>query len=164
VGCDLAGRVGTIAAVAGTLAVDYAPNCHPARPISVLQFDGTSDPIMPYAGGHVADFGGRGEGGNILSVDATAAFWLRMDDCGAGLHDQLLPASARFDPTRVTLESSGPCRDGNAVHVYSIGDGGHTWPGGMQYLPRFVIGRTTRQIDASSIIVRFVLDHPRASR
>jgi polyhydroxybutyrate depolymerase len=163
VGCDLAGRVGTIAAVAGTLAADYAPDCHPARPLSVLQFDGTRDPIMPYAGGHVADFGGHGEGGNVLSVDATAAFWSRIDGCGDGLRDQPLPASARFDPTRVTLESSGVCRDGSAVRVYSIAGGGHTWPGGMQYLPRFIIGRTTRQIDASAIIVRFVLDHPRAS-
>jgi polyhydroxybutyrate depolymerase len=163
VGCDLAGRVGTIAAIAGTLAADYAPDCHPARPVSVLQFDGTADPIMPYTGGHVADFGGRGEGGNVLSVGATAAFWLHSDGCDAGWRDQPLSASARFDPTRVTLRRSEPCRDGSAVRVYSIEGGGHTWPGGMQYLPRFIIGRTTRQVDASAIIVRFVLDHPRAS-
>ncbi len=163
VGCDLAGRVGTIAAVAGMLAADYVRDCHPARPVSVLQFDGTSDPIMPYAGGHVADFGGRGEGGDVLSVNATATFWSRIDSCGTSLHDRPLPATARFDPTRVTLESSQPCHDGSAVRVYSIEGGGHAWPGGEQYLPRFIVGRTTRQIDASAIIVRFVLDHPRTS-
>jgi polyhydroxybutyrate depolymerase len=162
-GCDLADRIAVVAAVSGTLAADYASRCHPARPVSILQFDGTADPIMPYAGGHVADFGGRGEGGDVLSVDATAAFWSRMDGCGAGSHDQSLPVSVRFDPTRVTLASSGPCRDGTAVRVYSITGGGHTWPGGMQYLPRFIIGRGTRQIDASDIIVHFVRKHPRAS-
>ncbi|MDE2271726.1 MAG: hypothetical protein KGJ94_07040 [Xanthomonadaceae bacterium] len=162
VGCDLAGRVGTIAAVDGTLATDYAHDCHPARAVSVLQFDGTSDPIMPYAGGHVADFGGRGEGGNVLSVDATAAFWSRVDGCG-GMRRRSLPATAPFDPTRVHLTRSGPCRGGSAVRVYSIDGGGHTWPGGMPYLPRFIVGRTTRQIDASAIIVSFVLNHPRTS-
>jgi polyhydroxybutyrate depolymerase len=161
VGCDLADRVGTIAAIAGTLATDYAPSCHPARPVAVLQFDGTTDPIMPYAGGHVADFGGHGEGGNVLSVNDTVAFWSRMDGCAAGLSTRPLPVRTRFDSTRITFSDSGICRDGSSVRLYSIEGGGHTWPGGMQYLPRFIIGRTTRQIDASDIIVRYVFDHPR---
>lgn len=161
VACDLGDRVGTIAAIAGTLASDYAPQCHPARPVSVLQFDGTSDPIMPFDGGHVKDFGGKGEGGNVLSVAATAAFWSRVDACRADSSPQPLPTLHRFDPTRVTLAESTGCRDGRTVHVFAIDGGGHTWPGGEQYLPMIFIGRTTRQIDASDIIVRYVAAHPR---
>ncbi|MBS0431097.1 MAG: esterase [Proteobacteria bacterium] len=161
IGCDLAGRVGAIAAIAGTLASDYASHCRPARPVSVLQFGGTDDPIMPYAGGKVADFGGRGEGGNVLSVDDTVAFWSRADGCAGLSAAQPLPSPATSDPTRVTLRTGEHCRAGSALQLYSIHGGGHTWPGGLQYLPALLIGRTTRQIDAGDIIVRFVLDHPR---
>lgn len=160
VGCDLAERIGTIAAIAGTLATDYVAACHPALPLSVLQFDGTSDPIMPFAGGHVKDFGGKGEGGNVHSVAATGAFWSRVDGCRATA-TQPLPALHRFDPTRVALDESTACRDDRTVRIYSIDGGGHTWPGGEQYLPRLFIGRTTRQVDASDIIVRYVAAHPR---
>lgn len=160
VGCDLADQVGTIAAIAGTLAADYVAACQPAQPLSVLQFDGTSDPIMPFAGGHVKDFGGRGEGGNVLSVDATSAFWARADGCAA-TSTHALPPQSRLDPTRVTEIDHGGCRAGVAVTIYAIDGGGHTWPGGMQYLPKLFIGRTTRQIDASAIIVSYVANHPR---
>lgn len=161
IGCDLADRVGTIVAVAGTLARDYMPRCHPSQPVSVLQFDGTADPIMPYAGGKVADFGGRGEGGDVLSVDETIAFWSRSDGCKSVSAARSLPAHALLDPTRVTLRTGEGCRNGNALQEYSIQGGGHTWPGGLQYLPRLIIGRTTHQIDANDIILRFVLEHPR---
>ncbi|BFI95560.1 MAG: PHB depolymerase family esterase [Rhodanobacter sp.] len=159
--CDLSDRIVGIAAVAGTLAQDYAPACHPPRPVSVLQFDGTADPIMPYAGGRVADFGGHGEGGRVLSVDATTAFWARTDGCTTASTQQRLPVKAALDPTRAYFRSWQGCRNGSAVALYSIRDGGHAWPGGPQYLPKFIVGRASRQLDASEVMVRFFLDHPR---
>jgi poly(3-hydroxybutyrate) depolymerase len=35
------------------------------------------------------------------------------------------------------------------------GGGGHTWPGGYQYLPEFLIGKTNRDLDASKAIWDF---------
>jgi polyhydroxybutyrate depolymerase len=159
--CDLADRLAGIAAVAGTLAQDYQAQCRPARPIPVLQFDGTADPVMPYGGGNVADFGGHGEGGVVLGVDATTAFWARMDGCAAAGPAEALPPHALLDPTRVSRREWSGCRGGSAVVLYAIQEGGHTWPGGPQYLPRFIVGRASRQIDASETMVRFFLEHPR---
>lgn len=159
--CDLSDRIAGIAAVAGSLAQDYAPKCRPLQPVSVLQFDGTADPIMPYGGGRVADFGGHGEGGQVLSVEATTAFWARMDGCAATGALQPQPVRAAFDPTRVYFQDWPGCCGGSAVALYQTQGGGHTWPGGPQYLPKFVVGRVSRQIDASEIMVRFFLDHPR---
>jgi polyhydroxybutyrate depolymerase len=62
-GCDLAGKLAGIAPVAGPMPAQVAPGCHPARPVPVLVIHGTSDPIVPYAGGHV---NGRGGGGTVL--------------------------------------------------------------------------------------------------
>ncbi|MBD8880464.1 esterase [Rhodanobacter sp. 7MK24] len=160
--CDMSDRIAGIAAVAGTLARDYQPQCQPQHPVSVVQFDGTADPIVPYAGGEVANFGGHGEGGPVLSVDATTAFWARMDGCPAAGAPALLPPEAPLDPTRVFRSQWRSCRDGRAVVLYSIQEGGHTWPGGPQYLPKFIVGRVSRQIDASETMVRFFLDHSRA--
>jgi poly(3-hydroxybutyrate) depolymerase len=41
------------------------------------------------------------------------------------------------------------------------GGGGHTWPGGYQYLPEFLIGRTSRDFKATSIIWNFFNAHPK---
>jgi polyhydroxybutyrate depolymerase len=159
-GCDLADRFSLIAPVAGTLARDYRPDCHPARPLSVLQFGGTDDPIMPYAGGPVASFGGVGEGGLVMSVDDTVAFWAGVNGCRTSGPEQPIP-STTDDGTQVSRRDWIDCRAGGAVVRYRIDGGGHTWPGGWQYLPKRFIGRTTHQIDASAIIVDWLVTHPR---
>ena len=41
------------------------------------------------------------------------------------------------------------------VALYTIDRGGHSWPGGPQYLPQAVIGRVNRDIDASWVIWDF---------
>jgi len=160
-GCDLADRISLIAPVAGSLARDYQPDCHPARPLAVLQFDGTDDPIVPYAGGPVAGFGGLGEGGVVMSVDDTTAFWARADGCRMAGPEQPLPSVAD-DGTQVSRRLWTDCRTGGAVLRYRIEGGGHTWPGGWQYLPEHFIGRTTRQIDASATVLDWLTRHPRS--
>ena len=36
-----------------------------------------------------------------------------------------------------------------------------TWPMGMQYAPEFMIGRTSRDLDACGVIWAFFQRHPR---
>ena len=158
-GCELSDRVTAIAAVAGSMAADLRGTCRPARRVAVLQINGTDDPIVPYRGGAVKSFGGRGPGGLVLSVTDTMAFWSAVDGCKAmGKEIQLQPRAV-FDRTRVVFRRAQGCSA--TVEQYRIDGGGHTWPGGPQYLPRFVVGVASRQLDASRTIVRFVLDHPR---
>ena len=33
--------------------------------------------------------------------------------------------------------------------------GGHTWPGGWQYLPEWMVGKTSQDVDANAIIWQF---------
>jgi poly(3-hydroxybutyrate) depolymerase len=112
-------------------------------------------------GGMVADFGGRDEGGRVLSVDETVAAWALVDGCSKAGAPQLLPSKSKLDPTHVFRSDWRGCRAGSAISLYRIQDGGHTWPGGPQYLPRFIVGRVTRQIDANEIMLRFFREHPR---
>jgi polyhydroxybutyrate depolymerase len=159
-GCDLSRRIAAIAPVAGTLPSDIAAKCRPERPVAVLQIDGTADPIMPFKGGDVADFGGAGEGGKVLSVRDTAAFWARTNGCALPGKSAPLAPTARPDSTRVVATRYDGCRPSGAVEVLTVTGGGHTWPGGVQYARRLFVGVTSRQIDASRSIADFFLSQP----
>ncbi|UAK23718.1 alpha/beta hydrolase family esterase [Sphingomonas nostoxanthinifaciens] len=159
-GCDLAGRIAAIAPVAGTLPADLAPRCRPAAPVAVMQIDGTADPIMPFGGGKVADFGGRGEGGVVLSVAATTDFWAGQDHCAVRGVAEPLPPIAPFDRTRIVATRATDCANSARVTLLTVFGGGHAWPGGMQYAPRLFIGSTSRQMDASQVIADFFLSQP----
>ena len=56
---------------------------------------------------------------------------------------------------------STACAASTEVVFYQIDNGGHTWPGGRQYLPQAIIGRTSRALDASEVIAQFFLAHAR---
>jgi polyhydroxybutyrate depolymerase len=156
-GCELSDKIAAIATVAGNLNVDISGNCARGRPISMLIMHGTSDPIVPYEGGSIRSFGGRGEGGSVLSVQAAAKVWAGRDMCPASSAPERteLQDSNPSDGTGVTREVYGKCGQKTEVVVYTIVGGGHTWPSGLQYLPALVIGKTTRQIDGSRIIWDF---------
>jgi polyhydroxybutyrate depolymerase len=47
------------------------------------------------------------------------------------------------------------------LELLTIVGGGHTWPGGSQYLPKFVIGPVTRDFSASERAWQFFVDHAR---
>jgi polyhydroxybutyrate depolymerase len=159
-GCDLSHRIAAIAPVAGSMPTDIAAACRPARAVAVMQVDGTADPIMPYGGGAVEDFGGKGEGGRVMSVAETAAFWAARNGCGAKGAPEPLPPVVPSDPTRVVRMHYTHCPAAGQVTVLSVVDGGHVWPGGSQIPRPAVTGQASRQIAASRAIADFFLSLP----
>lgn len=155
-GCELAGTVAAIAPVASVLPRKLAARCEPARPIPVLMIAGTADPLVPYTGGTVK---GRAGGSTVLSAKASAKRWRALDRCGPPTTGAL-PDAAR-DGTTVSVLAAARCRGGSAVQLYTVNGGGHTWPGGRQYLPAATIGRTCRDFDASATIWAFFAEHAR---
>src|SRR5260370_11604747 len=117
---------------------------------------GSADPIVPYDGGAVATFGGRGQGGNVLSVGAAAEFWARRNSCASKPQVADLPDSDKQDGTTVSREEFVGCQKNATVVVYTINGGGHTWPGGLQYLPPAIIRKTTREINSSEVNWEFL--------
>jgi polyhydroxybutyrate depolymerase len=154
--CDLANKVAAVAAVAATMPTGLAARCAPQRPVPFLLMQGTSDPLVPAQGGDV-----RGERGTVLSASATAQKWVSIDGCSAPPVTGNEPDVAN-DGTRVSYETYSGCRDASAVALYLVEGGGHTWPGGLQYLPAALIGKTSRDIDAGEVIWSFF--QPRALR
>jgi polyhydroxybutyrate depolymerase len=152
--CDRADVFAAIAPVAGTLGTGVA--CNPSQPVSVWEAHGTADPLVPFKGGAV-----HGRGGLSHSISATSMVdkWRTVDRCQGDPSAQVLPDVG--DGTVVHRFDSTACAASTEVVFYQIDTGGHTWPGGKQYLPKAVIGPTTRALDGSESIAQFFLAHAR---
>ncbi len=146
-GCDRPDVFAAIAPVAGTLGVNVA--CAPSRPVAVLETHGTADPIVPFNGGPMT---GRGGASTIVSAPAMVARWRGIDRCDAAQNDETLPDAG--DGTQVHRITATSCSGADVV-FYQLDNGGHTWPGGLQYLAKAVIGPTSHAFGASDAIADF---------
>jgi len=156
--CELPDRFAAIAAVAATLPEGY--DCHPAHPISVMMIHGTDDPFVPFNGGALAGHGDgmTGYGGRALSVSNAASFWIKHNQC-TPMMEMDLPDADPKDGATVNKSIYGGGKDGAEVVVSVVKGGGHTWPGGMQYAPESLIGKTCRDFNASEAIIEFFKRH-----
>lgn len=150
--CEAADLIAAVAPVTATMPADLGPRCKPSAPVAVLVINGTADPLVPYAGGHVrAMFSLRGE---IWSTARTMEFWARYNRCAGPPDIRALADRDTQDGSRVIDIAYARCAFAR-VRLLRIEGGGHTWPGGAQYLPAAWIGSTNRDIDASEAIWRF---------
>lgn len=111
-GCDLAPRIAGVGSVAGAMVLD---DCHPSRPVPVVEVHGTADPLVPYGGGTTA--GGATQ--PSPSTHDLMARWTDLDGCSAE------PAVQTQGP--VTTSTWTGCAGGSAVKLIAIDGGGHTW-------------------------------------
>ena len=161
VACELSDKVAAVAPVDGNIPRNLLPLCSPSRPVSVLAINNVGDPLMPWKGGSITGPFGMKKLGQVLSVHESIACWVAEDSCPSGPVVTDEPDRDPEDGTRVRREAYGPGTEGTEVVLYAVDGGGHTWPGGSQYLPRLVIGRTSRDIDACAVIWDFFKRHIR---
>jgi polyhydroxybutyrate depolymerase len=139
--CEMSDRIAAIAPVAG---VNGAPTCDVTRAVPVLDFHGTSDPTVPYAGLPKEGW---------PSVAASTDAWVKRDGCREQGTVTLAAGS-------VTCETHGECRDGAEVTLCTVQGGGHTWPGGST-VPFFAgQGSTNHDVVADDLIWSFFEKHP----
>ncbi|MEI4594878.1 hypothetical protein WAC38_29025, partial [Klebsiella pneumoniae] len=67
-----------------------------------------------------------------------------------------LPDVDPYDGTRVNLTRSSRCRGGSEIRLYTIENGGHTWPDSDYTLTTLELGLTTRDIDATTELWQFM--------
>jgi polyhydroxybutyrate depolymerase len=144
--CDLSERIAAIGSVAGAYSLPWSA-CHPKRPVPAIVFHGTADPIVPYLGGISGD-----SRFNLPAIVGWVEELARRNGCQGTPTE--IPSSG---------EVSGVLYDGCTDHAdvafYTITGGGHSWPGGKP-LPEFIVGRTTRDIDATKTMWSFFQQHP----
>lgn len=143
--CQLHQRIAAVAVVAATLSVGEGYGLQ--RPLPVLYIHGTKDPIVPYNGGTLF-------GRTIYSQQEMIKKWVMLDDCNS---TPILThmADAAGDGTSIDKEEYVNPSTGFKVVGYTVNNGGHTWPGGWQYFPKFIIGKTTHNLNACQVIWDF---------
>jgi polyhydroxybutyrate depolymerase len=148
-GCDIGDRVAAIAVVGA--AFPKRMICLPSRPVSALFISGTDDPIVPY------DSGTYKPGHfHVLSADTTAESWAKFDHCGEKPAQTKIPPQEKEKGSKDTkVYTYSGCREDAQVVLYSIKNGGNTWPGGEQYTSEKEIGKTSNAINADETIWNF---------
>jgi polyhydroxybutyrate depolymerase len=159
IACTMADRVAAVAPVAG---VSHPEPCTPARPVPVLAFHGTADPILLFNGG-VGTRLGRVLGGEDAPAEeepipeadldgagfpAAAASWAGTNGCGA--------APTASTPTPSVIVHTWDCPAGADVEFVILVGGGHSWPGSaLLQGAEQIVGPTDMSVDATDMMWRF---------
>jgi polyhydroxybutyrate depolymerase len=151
-GLHLADRIRAIAPVCATIPTDIFANYSPVKPVSLLLINGTEDPLVPYNGGEV---GGKWmHRGQCASTDETIKKFIRINQCNS---DASVRSLFDTDPNDgcTAKKYTYACTNRNQVHLIRVTGGGHTWPGGKQYLGKRLVGRVCKDFSAGSEIWNF---------
>src|SRR5476651_996547 len=143
--CQLHQRIAAIAVVAATL--DVGEGYDLAAPLPVIYMHGTKDPIVSYKGGKLF-------GRSIFSHEEIIKKWITMDGCSDKPIITNIPDAAQDGTSLIKEEYTNPANNLKVIG-YTINNGGHTWPGGWQYAPKFIVGKTTKNLNACQVIWDF---------
>ncbi|HWB80859.1 MAG TPA: PHB depolymerase family esterase [Nannocystaceae bacterium] len=136
-GCEAADTFAAIAPVAGVLGIAFE-ECNPTRPVPVMHFHGTADPLVPY----------DGNGLGFPSVADTIAQWVMHDGCTGD-------AQPVFEMDDAHCEAWDECEGDAHVELCTVENGGHCWPGNT-FCP---LSYSTDAISASDRMADFFLEH-----
>jgi len=158
---ELSHKVAAIAPVDGNIPDPLLWKDGPYEPVSVLAINNVNDPLVPFVGGEIIGNFRKVKLGKVLSTDDSIALWVKRNSCSPEPVVTEEPDRDPNDGTRVIRKEYPDGNKGSEVILYVIEGGGHTWPGGLQYLPSWRIGRTSRDIDANEVIWNFFKRHSR---
>lgn len=153
--CVMSDRIAAIAPVDG---LALPEGCDPERPVPVLTFHGTEDPILLFNGG-VANLsgllGGEEERTEPPEADldgegypATAAAWAEQNGC--------IGDPADTDRTDTVIERTWDCPAPSPVVFEIMVGAGHSWPGSaFSESIGAIVGPTDTSIDGTDLIWQF---------
>lgn len=156
--CTMSDRIAAFAAVSGV----QLPRPCAKRPVPILAFHGTADPILYFNGGLGAATLSNLLGGHPTATTvplppvrlngpgypATVAAWARHDGCARQATNARIAAHV--------IRRTYRCPAGTAVAFYIVLGGGHAWPGSkFSKALAALTGPTTFEINATPIIWSF---------
>jgi polyhydroxybutyrate depolymerase len=130
--CNTADVFAATASVAGVLSFNPF-ECQPSRPISIIDFHGTADLIVPYD--------------SVPEVGQMMQDWAARNGCSP-------TSEVTFAQGDTTCETWPGCDDGVEVSLCTIEGGGHCWPGNASCL----FGASTTELHASEVIADMFLE------
>ena len=141
--CDASTIFAAVAPVAG---LRLPSPCPATRPVPIVAFHGTADPVDPYEG--------NGQAYWTYSVPTAAARWAAQDKCAK--------RATTEHHSGYTLTSYQGCAGNAIVELYSVTGEGHEWPGGPA-MPRRItglLGPQSNAVNANTVMWAFFSQHP----
>ena len=110
VACFMSDIYAAVAPAGMDLNTTNSAKCNPERPISIIMFRGTSDPVCKYQGGD----SGYGDGLNFLGAERNFRFWAEKNGC-------------QGSPSKNSngCDEYSNCQDGTKVVLCTKQGGGH---------------------------------------
>ena len=140
---DLANKIAAVAPVAATMVIKTKLN--PSRPVPIIHFHSFNDINVPYKGGV-----GSGVSGHYNPpLDSVFNVWMNVNGC-------VKRDTVKNDQNYLLVKWSN-CNKNSEIHFYMTRDGGHSWPGGVKYLPG---DEPSRVINADDLMWEFFQAHP----
>ncbi len=133
------------------VAASVVPASCGASPPSLLEIHGTSDPVVPYAGGG-ADRPAPFQGTRPQAARDRTARYASYAGCRG-------TAAWRDSVAGTRLLGYAGCPTGVDVGLLAVTGGGHTWPGAA---PQPSLGATSTSFSANQLMLTYFQYHPRA--
>lgn len=157
--CEAKRPPAAIAAVVGNMPQALVESGPPRHVVPAMIICGTDDPLMPFEGGQVRF--GLLRLGKVASYARSVRFWVEANHCSTEAEISWIADRDPDDGVRARVETYASGREGAEVVGYTLDGGGHTWPGGRHYLPRFMVGTVCRDFQAEVNIWEFFQRHHR---
>ena len=148
--CTMSDRIAAVGLVASAQLLPWNW-CRDPRPVPMIAFHGTADGFAPYEGGRTIVLPPHSREA-FPRIEMWAENWARRNRC----QPQPLHASIAADVVRRWYVG---CANDADVQLYTIKDGGHTWPGGGK-MPEWFVGPTSHSVSATDEMWAFFRDHP----
>lgn len=149
--CEFADLFAAYSVIMATAPANYREECHPARAVPIQFIHGTADSVISYNGFWTPV-------GATLSAPDSARLYAVLDGCPPATRREL-PDLDTSDGTTAVLRRWEGCRDGAAVELISIENGGHQSPARVDTRPDLAtpfLGLRSRDIDAGEEVWRFM--------
>ncbi len=150
IGCELSDRIAAVAVVGASYEQGIYNSCSPTKAVPTIIIQGTLDPFVLFNGGLVSP----GAGGIAVSHSQAISKLVTINNCSTVPTITNLPDIAN-DGTTISETKYINATTTNEVVSYTVNNGGHTWPQGLQYLPETTIGKTSQDMNANEVIWTF---------
>ncbi|MCL6524854.1 MAG: hypothetical protein K6T34_09355 [Thermoflavifilum sp.] len=148
-------RIAGVGVVCGSLSKQNAVKYHLQNPIPFIIINGTDDPLVPFNGG----FGkwnrnNQTAAANFISTSELVQLLLQENHCES-VKGNIYPIAdlVRTDGCSATVTFYA-CKKA-PIELITVQNGGHTWPGSTQYLPKMLVGRVCKDFSEAEKIVEF---------
>ena len=158
---ELSEKITAVAPVTAQVSITMS-NKIPQHPISIMIVNGTEDPLVPFGGGHVRLFRFGRSRGEVLSTRQSIEIFRNFNGCRQPAEIIKMADLDPDDGTTIEIEKYAGGRNNSEVILVKVVGGGHTWPGGKQYLRPRMVGVVSRDINASEMILDFFLRHAKS--